>query len=86
MGKKKTITTLFVLATKLAGDDNIQKAVFGQYSDGSPRSFVDALHGEYISPKDKHKLTKKKKKGKKKKNKGRKSQSKKKKHRDRISL
>ncbi len=31
----------------------IQKFLFGTYSDGSSRNLVDALNGEYISPKDK---------------------------------
>lgn len=53
-----------------------QKTILGTYSDGSPRSIIDALNGETISAKDKLLITKrleesrkKKKKKKKKKNK-----------------
>ena len=55
---------------KLVTDQGVQKAILGEYSDGTTRSFMDCLDGEIISPKDRHKLLMKdQKKGKKKKSK-----------------
>ena len=41
---------------------DIKKFACGTYTDGSTRSFVDAINGEYLSPKTKKKHEKKKKK------------------------
>lgn len=46
-------------------DDTIKSVLFGKYTDGTARNFVDALNGEYLSPKQKKKFYKKGKKGKK---------------------
>ena len=56
------------IITEAVTDKNVQKAVFGTYSDGKPRSLVDCVNGEFLSPKDREKYVykKKKKKGKKK--------------------
>ena len=54
-----------------------QKVLFGTYSDGKPRSAVDAWRDEYISPKDREKWDKKKRKKKKKKKKEEKKRKKK---------
>ncbi len=50
-----------------------RKALLGTYTDGTPRSLIDSLDGEYRSPAEKAKKKKKKGKGKKK---GKKSKSK----------
>lgn len=47
-----------------------RKAMFGTYTDGTPRSLTDALDGNFRSPKEKGKNGKKSSKGKKKKHKG----------------
>lgn len=64
MAKKKVPVDLVVTTvTKVLSDKNIQKAIFGSYSDDTPRSLKDALDGEILSPKQKQKhLYKKKKK------------------------
>ena len=49
--------------------DKGQKFVCGTYSNGKPRSVVDALRDEYISPNDRDRWDKAKKKKKKKKKK-----------------
>lgn len=54
-------------------DKEIQKILFGTYTDGKPRSAIDAYHNEILSPKDRllieermEEIRKGKKKGKKK--------------------
>ena len=37
-----------------------QEVMCGTYADGTPRSFIDALRGDYISPEKKKKILKKK--------------------------
>lgn len=58
---------------RIAGDiiDGLssQEVMCGTYADGTPRSFIDALRGDYISPEKKKKILKKKAKKKKDKNK-----------------
>lgn len=56
-----------------------QKFICGTYSDGKPRSVVDAWRDEYISPKDRERWEKKKRKKKKKKKKEAKKRKKEKK-------
>lgn len=46
----------------IASDENITEFLCGTYADGTKRSLSDAIHGEYLSPKQKKKLTSKKKK------------------------
>lgn len=48
---------------------DIQKMLFGTYSNGKPRSFVDAISGEIVSPEDKLAITKRLRKNEKKKKK-----------------
>lgn len=49
---------------RIAGDiiDGLssQEVMCGTYADGTPRSFIDALRGDYISPETKKKILKKK--------------------------
>lgn len=69
MAKKLAVEKVITTAAKLLTDTSIQRAVFGEYTDGSPRSLIDSWNGETLSPKQKHKISKKKGKKKKKKNK-----------------
>ena len=71
MSKKNVpVTTIFSMAADLLLSKGAREAIFGKYSDNTVRSAVDALNGEYTSPKDKAKKENKKKaKKKKKKNK-----------------
>ena len=46
----------------ISSDDNITEFLCGTYADGSKRSLSDAIHGEFLSPKQRKKLTSKKKK------------------------
>lgn len=65
--KRNIIGTVVGLMT----DKSVQKVIFGEYSDGSPRSLMDCLDGEILSPSDRERFVygkkKKKKKHKKKK-------------------
>lgn len=45
----------------LVASSNTRKLICGEYSDGTPRSLVDAINGEYKSPKAKKKEHEKKK-------------------------
>ena len=49
---------------RIAGDiiDGLssREVMCGTYADGTPRSFIDALRGDYISPEKKKKILKKK--------------------------
>lgn len=52
MGKKKvSLITLVDSATKLVSNKTVQKALFGVYADDTPRSLVDGINGEVLSPK-----------------------------------
>lgn len=57
------------LVEEVLGNTELQKIIFGKYSDGSPRNLTDALEGEVYSPHQKDKMEKKHKKNKKKKKK-----------------
>lgn len=46
----------------VAGDDHISEFLFGTYADGSKRNLTDAVNGEFLSPKQRKKITSKKKK------------------------
>lgn len=51
----------------LCSSKEVQKMLFGTYSDGRTRSFIDAWNGEVLSPKQRQKkLYKKRKNGRKK--------------------
>lgn len=67
MGK---VDTMITVATQIIGvvtNEDLRKTVLGTYSDGKPRSVVDALNDEVLSPKQRRKkLYKKRKSGKKK--------------------
>ena len=70
MGKVKKgikIAEVVGAAVALVKDNEIQKLLFGTYSDGSARGISDCINGEILSPKDKEKYVYKKKKKKKKK-------------------
>lgn len=70
MSKSKLIIDTSVsLIESLASSENVQKMLFGEYSDGRPRSLPDALNNELYSPKQKKHKKDKKKKHKKNKNK-----------------
>lgn len=62
---KEAIVAAIEIGKVIICDSDIAKFVCGTYSDGSQRNLSDAIHGEYLSPKQKKKATKKKKKKKK---------------------
>lgn len=51
----KVLTGLLELAG-IATDEDLRRTIFGEYSNGEPRSLPDAINGEYISPADRHKI------------------------------
>ena len=53
----------------ISENKDIQKMLFGTYSNGSPRNLADAISGEVVSPEDKLKITKRLEKNEKKKKK-----------------
>lgn len=70
MAKKTPITTIVSAVADALTDKGVQRALLGVYSDGTPRSLIDCVNGEILSPKDKEKyIYKKKDKNKKKKKK-----------------
>ena len=62
----KTVGVMIDVASSILANEKITKFLCGTYSDGSARSLIDSLNGEYVSPVDKVKKLKKKKKKKKK--------------------
>ena len=57
------IVELAIAAGKaICSDENITEFLCGTYADGSKRSLSDAIHGEFLSPKQRKKITSKKKK------------------------
>lgn len=62
MSKKSTAKFLIDTASGLMANEKLQRTLFGEYSDGSPRSLSDCLEGEILSPKDREKMLYKKKK------------------------
>ena len=72
MSKTKTVIDIIKASSSaiesLASNEDVQKILFGEYSDGKPRSMIDGLNNEIYSPKQK-KHNKDKKKHKKNKNK-----------------
>jgi hypothetical protein len=72
MSKTKAIIDILgassTVIENLASNKKVQKVLFGEYSDGKPRSMIDGLNNEIYSPKQK-KHNKDKKKHKKDKNK-----------------
>lgn len=67
------IATIIEAATTVAKNKSIKKCIFGEYADGTPRSLMDALDGEFLSPKERKAYMKKEKKGNKKKKKHKKN-------------
>jgi len=67
MSKKyrKIAGALITLAGEITDNKKLKKSILGTYSDGSTRSVVDAVTGEYLSSSSKEKIKKKKKKNKK---------------------
>lgn len=72
MAKKSQLAALVSTAVATLADKSVQKVLFGTYSDNTPRSLVDCVNGEILSPKDREKYLYKKKK---KKNKSKKKRS-----------
>lgn len=68
MSKKATAVIVKAMMDVIT-DDSVKKVLFGTYSDGTPRSMIDGIHDEVLSPKDREKYHKKKGKKKKKNNK-----------------
>ena len=67
MGKLDTVITAATQIIGVVTNEDLRKTVLGTYSDGKPRSIIDAYNGEVLSPKQKQKkLYKKRKAGKKK--------------------
>ena len=52
------VETIVSIAKELGGNKKIQKTIFGTYSNGRPRSAIDAVKGEVISPEDQLLITK----------------------------
>jgi hypothetical protein len=66
----KTVVAVAKQVSDVVLSEGGQKFLCGTYSDGKPRSMIDAMRDEYVSPKDRKKADKKKKKKKKNKKKG----------------
>ena len=47
---------------KIVNTPDVKRTIFGEYSDGRPRSIIDGIYGETLSPKQKKKKKYKKKK------------------------
>lgn len=63
MAKKKIgIEGIAKAILSLSSSEDLQKLICGTYSDGTPKSVIDSIHGEVLSPKDKKKKIYKKKK------------------------
>lgn len=60
------IGVIVEVASSILANEKIGKFLCGTYNDGTTRSLIDSLNGEYKSPKEKVKKEKKKKKKKKK--------------------
>lgn len=56
---KIIVDGIVAVSEKLLKNEDLQKMICGQYSDGSPRSIPDAINGELMSPKEKKKELKK---------------------------
>lgn len=63
----KRVTKVLDIMVGIATDPGVQKMVLGQYTDGTPRTIVDAMNGEFKSPETLRKEEKKRKHKKKKK-------------------
>ena len=57
--------TVVGVGKELLGDKGVQEFLCGTYADGTPRNISDAVHGEFLSPKQRKNSSKKKKKTKK---------------------
>lgn len=62
---KVPISSIVDTVVSVTTNKGVQKALFGVYADDTPRSFIDCVNGEYLSPKQKEKYICKKKKKKK---------------------
>lgn len=63
----ETVVAVVGEVINAATNEDLRKTILGTYSDGQPRSVIDALNGEVLSPKQQRKkLYKKRKSGKKK--------------------
>lgn len=70
--KASTVKALVAAAGGLFANEKIQRSLFGEYSDGTPRSLPDCLEGEILSPRDRERMLYKKNGKKKKKKKSKK--------------
>lgn len=52
MAKKNVTKIIIEGVTDLVASDKARSLLFGEYSDGTPRSLPDCLDGEILSPKD----------------------------------
>lgn len=71
----KAVTTTIKQVADIAMSNSGQKFICGTYSNGKPRSVVDAMRDEFVSPEDRANWDKKKKKKKKNKKKKKKPQN-----------
>lgn len=71
----KAVTATVKQISDIVLSNSGQKFICGTYSDGKPRSVVDAMRDEYVSPEDRANWDKKKKKKKKNKKKKKKPQN-----------
>jgi hypothetical protein len=65
MGAEKVLEVAGIVLSagkELIKDKGVQQFLCGTYADGSSRNVADAVHGEYLSPKQKKKYGKKRKK------------------------
>lgn len=90
MGKKEEkksidIASIAKVLSSVVTSEKGQSFICGTYSDGEPRSVIDAVRDEYISPGDRARWDKKKRKKKKQQEKHKKSSGKKKKHKKKKS-
>ena len=54
------LNTIINVMSMTIGNESFMKWLNGTYTDGTTRSFVDAINGEYESPADKEKAARKK--------------------------
>ena len=55
-----TVEELLKKTGDLLSSENTRRLLCGEYTDGTPRSLIDAINGEYKSPKSKRKENEKK--------------------------
>ena len=53
---KDVVTVIGGAISQLGKDEDLKGVIFGRYTDGSPRSIIDAFHDEILSPGDRDML------------------------------